>query len=211
MRLKDNQAEMPLLRFTGKITAVVVTNILWLLCCLPVITAGASTRALYVNMSLFLAGEDCGVRTFFKAFAKDFRRITGLWLIILVAVVALVADYCIVAYLNFPGRMVAIGLIFFVGFLLLFFSSLTFPMLSQFSMSVKDAAINGVLLSLAHLPKVLMVTAVNLAPWALLLVSTKWFLMLAMLWVCCAFSLMAIYALKILEPAFAPYREREEK
>ena len=211
MRLRDQQAEMPLLKFTGKITAVVVTNMLWLLCCLPVFTIGASTRALYVNMSLFLAGEECGIRTFFKAFAKDFRRVTGLWLVILVAAVALVADYCIVAYLDFPGRMVAIGLIFFVGFLLLFFSSLTFPMLSQFSMSVKDAAINGVLLSLAHLPKVLMVTAVNLIPWVLLLVSTKWFLMLTMLWVCCAFSLMGIYALKILEPAFAPYRETEKE
>lgn len=59
-------------------------NLLWLVCSLPVFTAGAATAALY-DVTLRLAREeDPPVTTrFFKAFLENFRQATTLWLILL--------------------------------------------------------------------------------------------------------------------------------
>ena len=59
-------------------------NLLWLVCSLPVFTAGAATAALY-DVTLRLAREeDPPVTTrFFKAFRENFRQATILWLILL--------------------------------------------------------------------------------------------------------------------------------
>ncbi len=209
MKQESSFASESLVIWCGRIASVVVTNLLWILCCLPVITAGAATKAMYHNLYCLLRDEECGARSFFRAFADCFARTTAIWAVILVAGAALLADYYLVAYMEFSGRMAVIGLIFFVEFMLVFVTGLMFPMLSQFAMSVKDAAINGVLLSLAHLPKVFLVSAMNLLPWALLLVSTKWFLMLSVLWLLGGFALIGLYNAKLLEPVFAPYRDRQ--
>ncbi len=207
MKQESSFASETLVVWCGRIASVVVTNLLWILCCLPVVTAGAATKAMYHNLYCLLREEECSARSFFRAFADGFARVTAVWTVILVAGAALLTDYYLVAYMEFPGRMAVIGLIFFVGFLLVFVTGLMFPMLSQFAMSIKDAAINGVLLSLAHLPRVFLVSAMNLLPWALLVVSAKWFLMLSALWLLGGYSLIGLYNAKLLEPVFAPYRD----
>lgn len=59
-------------------------NLLWMVCSLPVFTAGAATAALY-GVTLRLAREEEPPLTsrFFKAFREDFRQATILWLILL--------------------------------------------------------------------------------------------------------------------------------
>lgn len=59
-------------------------NLLWMVCSLPVFTAGAATAALY-DVTLRLAQEEEPPLTsrFFKAFREDFRQATILWLILL--------------------------------------------------------------------------------------------------------------------------------
>ena len=59
-------------------------NLLWMVCSLPVFTAGAATAALY-DVTLRLAREEEPPLTsrFFKAFREDFRQATILWLILL--------------------------------------------------------------------------------------------------------------------------------
>ena len=59
-------------------------NLLWMVCSLPVFTAGAATAALY-DVTLRLAREEEPPVTtrFFKAFRENFRQATILWLILL--------------------------------------------------------------------------------------------------------------------------------
>ena len=59
-------------------------NLLWLVCSLPVFTAGAATAALY-DVTLRIAREEEPPLTtrFFKAFLEDFRQATTVWLILL--------------------------------------------------------------------------------------------------------------------------------
>ena len=59
-------------------------NLLWLVCSLPVFTAGAATAALY-DVTLRIAREEEPPVTtrFFKAFLENFRQATTVWLILL--------------------------------------------------------------------------------------------------------------------------------
>ncbi len=66
-----------------KIFDILLLNILWLVCCVPIFTFGASTTALYYVMMKLVRDEENGiVRGFFKAFRENFRQslpITGLF------------------------------------------------------------------------------------------------------------------------------------
>ena len=59
-------------------------NLLWMVCSLPVFTAGAATAALY-DVTLRIAREEDPPLTtrFFRAFRENFRQATVLWLILL--------------------------------------------------------------------------------------------------------------------------------
>lgn len=190
-------------QFFEKLVQYVKVNLLWILCSLPLFTAGAATRAMYAALEDLRREKSWRSKDFFRAFRQGFGTSTVLWVLILVLGSALVTDYFIVVQLAFPGRMAVIGLIFFLLFALSFFSGMVFPMLSRFPCSLRESVINGVLLSLAHLPKMLLVTAMNLLPFAMWLVVPQIFWMLGFLWLTCGFSLIARYNLSILNKVFA--------
>lgn len=198
-----------LMNFSARLVELTKINLLWLLCCLPVVTTGAATAAMITCLYAFRAEENCGGRIFFAAFRQCFKKATVLWLLILFFAAMLVLDYVIVAYLTFPGRMGAIVLIFFLLFALVLVSGLIFPLISQFPGTLKETVVNAVLLSLAHLPKMLMVTAMNLLPVLLALLLPQIFLLVGFVWLVCGFALMGWYDITVIEKIFAPYRAGE--
>lgn len=196
-----------LMIFCGKLVDLTRINLLWLMCCLPLFTIGASTTAMLTALYAFRAGEPCGGKVFFGAFRKHFGKATVLWLIIAFFAVILGLDYYLVVYLEFPGRMAVIGVIFFFAALLLFVFEMIFPLLSQFPGAIRDMVVNAVLLSLSNLPRLLLVTAMNLLPGLLFLLLPQVFLLLGFFWLICGFALVALYDISVLERVFAPFRE----
>ncbi len=68
-------------------------NVLWLVCCLPIVTIGASTTALYYTS--FKIAKDEGsyiTKMFFHSFKQNFRQATVIWLIMLVTGLIIGAD-----------------------------------------------------------------------------------------------------------------------
>jgi uncharacterized membrane protein YesL len=83
----------PLIRFLNKTTDLLVLNIVFLLCCLPVITIGASLTAMYaVNLRSVRYGDGYVLKNFFKSFRESFVQATLAWLIMLGCWVILYID-----------------------------------------------------------------------------------------------------------------------
>ena len=81
-------------------------NILWFICCIPIVTIGASTTALYYTSLKIVRGEDHALtRMFFRSFRENFRQSTVLWLILLAAGLFLGAD----GYLVYRLRAASTG------------------------------------------------------------------------------------------------------
>ena len=59
-------------------------NLLWLVCCIPVFTAGAATTAVYyVTLKLVRDEDDSTIKSFFRSFIQNFKQATAIWLSIL--------------------------------------------------------------------------------------------------------------------------------
>ena len=74
-------------RIFGFLGQLIALNLLWIVCSLPVITAGASTTALYYcTLKLHKDGDIRVFHDFFKSFKQNFKQSTLIW--ILMAAVA---------------------------------------------------------------------------------------------------------------------------
>lgn len=66
----------PVWRFIGKLGDLILLNLLWLICCIPVFTAGAATTAVYyVTLKLVRDEDDSTIRSFFRSFSRTSSRL----------------------------------------------------------------------------------------------------------------------------------------
>lgn len=195
----------------GKLVSLFKINVLWLICSLPVFTAGAATCAMLCSLTAMKAEEDCGARAFFRAFRKFFGKATILWLLSLFLGLMLALDYRLVAYMTFPGRMGVIVVICFCVLALILVSGLMFPLLVRYPGTIRDTVVNAVLLSIAHLPKMLLVTGMNLLPLLLLVVLPQVFVFFSFLLPICGFALMAMYDLSVTDKIFASLEPADDQ
>ena len=68
-----------------KLSYACCLNTLWFICCLPIVTIGASTTALYYTSFKIAKDEGSFITTmFFRSFKQNFKQATIIWLIMLV-------------------------------------------------------------------------------------------------------------------------------
>ena len=88
----------PFFAFMGTLADIVIVNILFLICSVPVITMGASMAAMYETMHIMREGRlQSAFRCFFTAFRRHLKKSVPLWLVQLLTGVLLFFD------LNFVG------------------------------------------------------------------------------------------------------------
>ena len=84
----------PILQFINKIVYSVYLNILWFVCCIPIVTIGASTVAAYsVAMKMVDDEEGYVARSFVSAFKANLKQGVIMGLIFLAATYAIYLDY----------------------------------------------------------------------------------------------------------------------
>lgn len=141
----------PFWRFFEKLADVFLLNTLWLVGCIPIVTIGASTTALYYVSLKLAGGQKVPIfAAFKKSFRENLRQSTFLWLLY---VFAAVDCYLIGTALS---RSAALSpALPYLGGLVLFFYFLTllylFPVIAVFQASTLQCFINAVALSLRHL------------------------------------------------------------
>lgn len=92
--MKFFSVDSPFYRFITKLWDIVQLNFLWLLCCIPVVTAGASTVAA-CSVALKMAEDTEGYigRSFFKAFKENLKGGIPLGILTLAAAYAVYLDF----------------------------------------------------------------------------------------------------------------------
>ena len=87
--------------FLNKLGDIVIANLLFILCSIPVITIGPALTALYHCMMRTVKGNNNGTtRTFFRAFKENFKQSLIVWLLILVAGIILVLNLRFLLHAN---------------------------------------------------------------------------------------------------------------
>lgn len=155
----------PVMSVLSKVCDLLWLNVLTIICCIPVVTAGASLTALYY-MTLKMAKNEEGyiTRGFFKSFKENFKQSTIIWMILLLVMIVFYMDYRIYTYaeMDFP-KFVVIG--FYMILMLFLFTVLyIFPLQARFVNSCKGTIKNAFLLSITQLPRTLLMLLVYVAP-----------------------------------------------
>jgi uncharacterized membrane protein YesL len=179
------------------LTNLVCLNILWLVCCIPVFTAGAATAALYHTVFLYHNKEDDAVlRPFFRAFRTNFKQSTLLFLPLFAALLLVVFD---LVYLASYGKGTAVLFLLILVILLLIGMLIhLFPLIARFDMNAKALLRTAFSLTALHLPGTLTVIALLALPVILLLFFPDWFLRFGVVWAGVWFSAIAYFFGKFL-------------
>ena len=85
-----------IMSFLAKLGDMFILNVLYLVCCIPVITIGAATTALYYNTLKMAENRESYVwREFLRTFKENFKQATIIWMIILVIGAVLVGEFLV--------------------------------------------------------------------------------------------------------------------
>ncbi len=144
----------------SKAVDYVLLNILCILFCLPVITAGAAvTATYYVSMKLVRNEEPSVWKSFIKSFRENFKQATMIWLIALFLICFLAYDWFLLWNTQQVSRdsIMSVALLI-VSILVLFAIMSVFPFLARFHVSTKAAIRNAVWFAVLHIPQLLLVT-----------------------------------------------------
>ena len=195
--------------FLGRFADMVLLNILFLITCLPVFTAGAASAALYtVCFRIFRNRENGIVKAYFRAFGDNFRQGTALWLLLLFVCVPGILYFD--AFFHMDGLLrylFAVCLLIVV--LSVFVAAYGFPWISQFRNRTGEVLRNCLILSLTNLPQTLCLCAIHLLPLILLAVKPDFFLKISFLLVALYFSAAAYVSTALLWKVFKPYYPEE--
>ncbi len=98
------QLDGPLMQFINKAVYCAYLNILWFICCIPVVTIGASTTALfYVTLKMAKNEEGNVTREFFHSFRENLKHGTKVWLILLCLGTILGVDGYVLYHMRFEN------------------------------------------------------------------------------------------------------------
>lgn len=138
----------------GKLSDVVICNILFCLGCLPVVTIGAAATALYSVMQGLIGDglDDMVLRVFWNAFRKNFRQATVIWIVCLAVIVFLFFFYQVILLLG--GTLGRVYLVSFYVMVFVFLAGFVyvFPMQARFQNKVRFTLRNAWLTALAAFP-----------------------------------------------------------
>lgn len=129
----------PVMQFITKVVYSVYLNLLWILCCIPVITVGASTTALYYVTLKMVKNEEGGItKMFFRAFKENFKQSTLVWMILLALGVVLGIDGYVLWHLRFENAfwtiITAVFIVAAAAYLIVILY--IFPLMARFENSI---------------------------------------------------------------------------
>lgn len=166
-----------------------VINLLFLFCCVPVITGGASLAGLCYAAEKLRRQEGRPAANFFRGFRQNFRQATIAWIAALLLLAALFLNlYLLIQSESGNLYYVLLGL----AFLWLMFTLVyLFPLIVRYENTLPRHIRNAFVLSLTRPVRSIGLTVLALAPAALWCISAQLLLYTAVFWLLVGFAAMA--------------------
>ena len=172
--MKIFDLDSPLMNVLNKMADLMWLNILTLICCIPVITAGATLTSMhYVALKIVRNEESYITRSFFKSFKTNFRQATLIWLLLMLVAAILGGDYYIITKSGMQFSQVLVVLIMAAGVLVICTSLYVFPVLAKFDNTIMGTIRNAFIMSILQLPKTVVMFVMAFFPLIIYLVSLR--------------------------------------
>jgi len=151
------------MRFLERVFDIIVLNLMTLVLCIPIVTAGAAMTALYKTLFDIRQEKGRTVIGYWQTFRAEFRPAMLLGILALVATAAY-GGYLFLLYPQLAAErawawitVAAIGALFF------FPMTFVFPLFAKFENTVKKTIVNAFYMSIRHLPVTLLMIVMQAA------------------------------------------------
>ncbi|HIZ07442.1 MAG TPA: DUF624 domain-containing protein [Candidatus Eubacterium avistercoris] len=190
----------------NKVGDIIVCNLLFVLCSIPLVTIGPSMTALYHCMLRSVKGNLNGAaKTFFRSFKENFFQSLAAWLLFLFLLFILLLN---IRFLSSQNTGVSQPLLYLsegAAVLLVIGGLYIFPVIAAFSNTLKNLVKNSYIFAFMHFPSTLLLAVITILP----MFMTYQDLTLLPLYACCwfffGFGLTALINAHILYRFFKNY------
>ena len=195
------------------IADLLLVNVLFIICSLPIITIGASATALYTVTLKQVKKEDGYITvTFFRAFKDNFKQSTILWLIMLIIGALLGLDIYLFKTMEMPGEKVIHYLVAGVCFIYTITLCYVFPLQSKFVNTIKQTMKNALLMSIANLlPRTMLIALLHALPILFLMIDPVMIAYVMPAMIFGGFAFIAYLSSLMFVKVFARYIPKEEE
>lgn len=195
--------DSPLYHALCGIFDLIVMNILFLLCCIPVFTIGAALSALNSSAHSLASGSSFSVRKFMASFKSGFRQSTLAFFAGVIGTALLLLDFWIISskmqsFVKYP----VLGIVFSGILLCLFILSYIFPVITISDRPFKENVYLSVYYSVKNLFRTIAICALNLLPILLFLLRPYAFVITLIFWLLIGFALIAYVDSLLLGPTY---------
>lgn len=196
-------------RAIQKVADIIIASVLWIVGCIPLITVGTSTTALYYASIKSVLGEGSTVKNFFKSYKDNLKQS------IVVEVVLLIVAYIMYLNWNIGFKMMENSTIFKVFFFvvlawILFVVSYIFPILARFTLTTRHLFVNAFIMSIKNLPKTIFIILTNMLPIVCFVVRVDYVIKLLPLIIVVVPGLVGYLNAIMFNKIFEPYIPKDE-
>lgn len=198
-------------RIMSRIWILFAANVLFLLCCLPIVTAGAGLAALYYTVlrSLYENGDIKPANTFLKGLKENFRQATVVWFVFLAMAVLIYLEifWC----RQFAGfvSMFRFGL-YAIALVLAVLAVYVFPVISTFQCTLSQLLKNSIGFAFRKPAIIPALLFLNVVPMAWTFFTNAYMPLYAFLWCTVGFSGIAMLCARLLLPLFRPFLDTND-
>ena len=190
------------LRLLSLLADLMILTIQWMVACIPVVTVGAATTALYTCAMKRHKEEIRLFRDFWEAFGKNFAQATALWGVVLALLLTVAADIYLVFFTQLiPGVVVKLMMLLLVLVASMIVAYI-FPLQAFFVNPVGRTLKNALLLSVMYLPVSVVIVLINGAPLLVWLLLPDFFSRTLLLWAVLSGGVIAYVNGKMLRRIF---------
>ena len=143
----------PVIAFLNKMTDLILLNILYIICCIPIVTIGAATTAMYyVCIISIRQGDGYVIRRFWDSFKKNFKQATIIWIPMLVIAIVMGFDLFFWYQMGTVFSKIMFILSAIVAFLIFIVGLYIFPVLAKLEGSIKTTIKNAAAFAVGYFP-----------------------------------------------------------
>jgi uncharacterized membrane protein YesL len=149
----------------NKISDVMILNLITLVMCVPIITAGAALTAKDYMCYKLVKNEEGGIlKGFFHSFKQNFKQATIIWLVMMVVMGIAGFDMLFAYGLEGEGTGIVRAIMMAAGFFVFIACIMIFPVLARFDNTIKGTIKSGIHMTVAILPRAVLMGILYIIP-----------------------------------------------
>ncbi len=178
---------------------IILLNLLFLICSVPIFTIGASATAAYAGVSRTLQRKETGLvfRAFFADFRAAFRQASAGWLLQLLAFLIVAGDIWFATVYSEPDNQFFLIFAIIVGAGILMGSLWFYPLVARFQNKLGVQIKNAFLLAFAQFPRTLLALVIWVITLGLPFVVYEAYTFFGWLWLAGGIALPMYWTVKL--------------